>query len=227
MKTRKPLLTLAMAGILGSSTLVLGTGSFAADTAEAANDKLATEVIADTSTKADDSSFIRTAEEAFKALQEIRAARVAIFNGNPEEAVKLSDIAQKELTAAKTSIDELALATQKSTEGGDAYIPFDTSMSLVEGFVPDESDTAALMKANEHLAKGEQSHAAQALKVAKIDVSVSAAMIPAASSLQHVDDAIKLLSEKKYYEANLALKAVEDSVLVEVYDLQAIPVQGT
>ena len=227
MKTRKPLLALTMAGILGSSTLVLGTSSFAADTAEAANDNSATEVIADTSISADDSSFIKTADEAYKALQEIRAARVAIFNGNPEEAVKLSDIAQKELTAAKTSIDELALATQKSTDGADTYIPFDTSMSLVEGFVPDESDTAALMKANEHLAKGEQSHAAQALKVANIDVSVSAAMIPAASSLQHVDDAIKLLSEKKYYEANLALKAVEDSVLVEVYDLQAMPVQGT
>ena len=227
MKTRKPLLALTMAGILGSSALVLGTSSFATDTAEAANDKSVTEVVADTSISADDSSFIKTADEAYKALQEIRAARVAIFNGNPEEAVKLSDIAQKELTAARTSIDELALATQNSTDGADTYIPFDTSMSLVEGFVPDESDTAALMKANEHLAKGEQSHAAQALKVANIDVSVSAAMIPAASSLQHVDDAIKLLSEKKYYEANLALKAVEDSVLVEVYDLHAMPVQGT
>ena len=227
MNTRKSFITLAMVGVLGGSTLALGTSSFAADTASAANDKSATEVVADASTKTDESAFIKTADEAYKALQEIRAARVAIFNGNPEEAVKLSDVAHQELTAARTTIDELAIPTQSGVDKEEAYIPFDTSMSLVEGFVPDEADSAVLMKANEHLSKGENSHAAQALKVANIDVSVSAAMIPAASSLQHVDDAIKLLGEKKYYEANLALKAVEDSVLVEVYDLQAIPVQGS
>ncbi len=117
--------------------------------------------------------------------------------------------------------------TQKKADDSDAYIPFDTSMALAEGFVPDEAKKAALIKANEHLAKGEKAHAVDALKLANIDVSVSAALIPAASSLKHVDDAVKLLSEKKYYEANLALKAVEDSVLVETYDINTLPAQGT
>ena len=39
-------------------------------------------------------------------------------------------------------------------------------------------------------------------------------------------DAVKLMGEKKYYEANLALKAVEDSIIVERYDVDGVPVQG-
>ena len=227
MDTRKKLLIMAMAGMLGSSTLMLGTSSFAGETAKAATDASATEVVAAKGTETDAPKFIKTADEALNALQQIRAARVAIFNGEPENAVKLSDVAQKDLTTAQGYMNELALKTQKSADEGDAYIPFDASMSLVEGFVPDEAETAVLTKANEHMAKGENDDAIEALKLGNIDVSVSTALIPATSSLKHVDDAIKLLDQKKYYEANLALKAVEDSVLIEVYDLQAIPVQGS
>jgi Ser-tRNA(Ala) deacylase AlaX len=128
---------------------------------------------------------------------------------------------------ANKDMHKHALMTQKQVDDKDAYIPFDTSMALAEGFVPDEAKQAALTKANTHLEKGEKANAVEALKLANIDVSVSAAMIPAAISLKHVEDAVKLLSEKKYYEANLALKAVEDSVLVETYDINAIPAQGT
>lgn len=39
-------------------------------------------------------------------------------------------------------------------------------------------------------------------------------------------DAEKLISEKKYYEANLSLKAVEDLVLVEACEVDELPVQG-
>lgn len=221
MNTRKPLLTLAIAGILGGSSFILGSNAFAETKATT------TEAVIAASSDADESSFIKTVDEAYKALHEIRAARMAIFNGQPEEAVKLTGEAHTDLAAANTTMHEHEVMTQKKADESDAYIPFDTSMVLAEGFVPDEAKKAALTKANEHLAKGEKAHAVEALKLGNIEVSVTAALIPAASSLQHVDDAVKLLSEKKYYEANLALKAVEDSVLVETYDINAVPAQGS
>ncbi len=225
MNTRKQLLTLTIAGILGSAPFLL-SGNALAETTKAGNDNNATEAVIAASTDADEASFIKTVDEAYKALEEIRGARMALFNGAPEEAVKLTGEAHTDLVKAKDAMHEHALMTQKKTDDNDAYIPFDTSMALAEGFVPDEDKKAVLTKANEHLAKGEKAHAVEALKLANIDVSVSAAMIPAASSLKHVDEAVTLLSEKKYYEANLALKAVEDSVLIETYDINTIPVQG-
>ncbi|ASJ75674.1 YfdX family protein [Granulosicoccus antarcticus] len=248
MNPRKQLLTLAIAGILGSSTLILGSSAFAQSTTPATDKpvaevvtpapsdvaqstKAATETTATEAEKIASSneakpSLIKTVDEAYKALQEIRGARMAIFNGSPEQAVKLTGEARTDLAAANDSMQENALATQKKVDDNETYIPFDTSMSLAEGFVPDEAKQAALTKANEHLAKGEKQHAVEALKLGNIDVAVSAAMIPASNSLKHVDEAVKLLNEKKYYEANLALKAVEDSVLIETYDINSIPVQG-
>jgi hypothetical protein len=233
MNPKKQLLSLAVAGILGSSPILLSGTALAASTAATNQTTTATaqattnEAVVAASTDADESSFIQTVDEAYKALREIRAARLAIFNGTPEEAIKLTDEAQKDLMVANKDMHKHALMTQKQVDDKDAYIPFDTSMALAEGFVPDEAKQAALTKANTHLEKGEKANAVEALKLANIDVSVSAAMIPAAISLKHVEDAVKLLSEKKYYEANLALKAVEDSVLVETYDINAIPAQGT
>lgn len=37
------------------------------------------------------------------------------------------------------------------------------------------------------------------------------------------DDATKMIGEGKYYEANLALKAAEDSVVIETYAIDAVP----
>ena len=40
---------------------------------------------------------------------------------------------------------------------------------------------------------------------------------------KHIDEAAKLMGEGKYYEANLALKAVEDAVVVETFALDSTP----
>ena len=42
----------------------------------------------------------------------------------------------------------------------------------------------------------------------------------------HVRKAVALIGEQKFYEANLALKAVEDAVTVETYTAGALPTQG-
>lgn len=227
MNTRKTILTLALASAMGSAPLLMTGTAFAAETEAQTIDKTAVEdAVVKASTDAEEANFIKTVDEAYKAIREIRAARIAIFNGTPEEAAKFADEAQKDLKVAQDSLTEHALMTKQGTEAGNGYVPFDASMSLAEGFVPSDEKSSALEKANEHLSAGKKTEAVAALKLANIDVSVSAALLPAAKSLQHVEDAVKLIKEKKYYEANLALKAVEDSVIIESFDINTIPVQG-
>ncbi len=122
---------------------------------------------------------------------------------------------------------DFAVPTAKSDgDDGDIYVPFDSLLTLSEGFMPTAEKQETLKKANERLAKGEHKEAAKALRLANIDVTVTAMLVPAKGSLQHVKDAAKLINEKKYYEANLALKAVEDAIVVVSYSVDAVPVQG-
>ncbi len=103
MKSRKQILTLAIAGILASSPLIHGSNAFAA-TAKAPTEQAASEAVTAASSDADNASLINTVEEAYKALREIRGARVAIFNGSPEEAVKLTNEAHSDLAVARDTM---------------------------------------------------------------------------------------------------------------------------
>jgi hypothetical protein len=100
-------------------------------------------------------------------------------------------------------------------------------MGLAEDFVPSQDNAATLQQASDHLAKGDQKQAAEVLKSANIDVTVTAAMVPVDRSMTRARDAMNLIRDGKYYEANLALKDIEDSILVEAYAVDAIPAQGT
>jgi hypothetical protein len=71
--------------------------------------------------------------------------------------------------------------------------------------------------------KGETKKAIETLKVNGIDVAMTAELLPVQSAKTHIEDAAKLIGEGKYYEANLALKAVENSVVTEMFDTGAMP----
>ncbi|WP_394690585.1 YfdX family protein [Hoeflea sp.] len=230
MITKSKLIPAAFAALM-LTTAIAGVGNaLAAENKTTAVQTAATEKAAnavDTALNANENKqLMKTVDEAYKGLREIRAARLAIFNGSPDAATKLVDAAKSDMQVAKDSMKDFQIAEITPSLKDDAYIPFDASMSLAEGFVPTADKQPTLQKANEHIAKGEHKQAAEVLKLAKIDVTFTGAFIPAVSSLQHVDDAAKLLSEKKYYEANLALKAVEDSVVLKSFGLDEVPAQG-
>ena len=44
--------------------------------------------------------------------------------------------------------------------------------------------------------------------------------------MMHLQDASALLSQGKYFEANLALKMIEDGVIVDTFEIDTIPEQG-
>lgn len=217
------LVTLAMA-----STLAPLNGAIAANQEPSAQTTDTAVTIPDAVAKAtqkDQGAFIKTADEAFKALREVRAARIAIFNGDTDNALKFVTDAKSDMEAAKALIPTHGIKSEQAPNKDDFYIPFDTSIRLSEGFVPTDEKSEAISKANEHLAKGEQKQAQDVLKLANIEVAVSAALIPAETSVEHLQDASRLLDQHKYYEANLALKALEDTVLVESYAIDGIPTQ--
>ncbi len=173
-----------------------------------------------------DRKLVQTVDEAFSAMGEVRAARLALFDGAPEQASKYLTDAAGNLKKAEAQMPEKAIKGKKAATEGDAYVPFYSSLTLDETFRPDENQKASIAKAGDHLAKGDQKAAAEVLKAASVDVTVQTAMIPARETLDNVQKAASLIGEKKYYEANLALKAVEDSVQVDRYSADNLPAQG-
>ncbi|MEO8224165.1 MAG: hypothetical protein ABI661_05125 [Gammaproteobacteria bacterium] len=60
-----------------------------------------------------------------------------------------------------------------------------------------------------------EKEAVEVLKAANVDLTVAAVLLPMNASQAHVKDA-----------ANLALKAVEDSVIINSYSIDSLPMQG-
>ena len=101
----------------------------------------------------------------------------------------------------------------------DRFVPVDGQILLADNFVATPEKTVALKKANDHLGKGEHQKAVDVLKLASIDVSFSRVMMPLAATQNHIQTAMDLIAKKQYYEANLALKAVEDGVKTDTVSL--------
>jgi hypothetical protein len=217
MKIKTSIASLAAAGLIAASPLVM------LNNASASTTTTATEVTIDSR----DQVIIKTVAEGMQGLRQIHAARLAIFNGDTDVALEHVTAAELDFTAVEHAIDTHEVATTATNTDADAYIPFEMSVGLAEGFVPSEEMTDDLREASQQFDQGNHKTAIEVLRLANIDVTVSAAMLPARASLVHVQDAIKLLDEKKYYEANLTLKALEDSVVFETYNAASIPAQGS
>ncbi len=204
------------------TTPAASKGATSVATATADTEKTSTE-------KADkkQAELLRSSDEAYQALRDVHAARLAIFNGKPDIADQHIAAASEQLKAAAADAKGLAIDTAKAKSNDDSYIPIDISMSLSEGFVPTDVKTEKIKQANEHIAKGDEKKAVEVLKLADIDVTIAAALLPIDASVRHVSDAVDLMAKKQYYEANLALLAIENSVLIESFGIDSVPAQGS
>lgn len=210
---------LAAAVVAAISTGMIGsamTQAFAADAQPKAEQESAAK-------KAAEEDLIKVSEDAAMTMRNLRGARLAIFNGTPEKAQAYADAAATRAEAALKDVDKYALDVKKPVKEGDAYVPFNASLAVAEGFVPTGAKMQHIAKANEHLHKGEAKKAMEVLKLGEIDVSLSTELVPLKFAKSHVDDAAKLIGEGKYYEANLALKAVDDAVVIETFSVDALP----
>lgn len=151
----------------------------------------------------------KVSKEGCLAIVDVRWARVAIFEGQTEQGEKLLEKAKKNLMVVEKQAPELAVAKK-----GLEFIPIDAAVVLSEDFVATPEKKAKIKEANEHLRQGESAKAIEILRQADIAVSGSLVLMPVKSTLRHVDQAISLIKDHKYYEANLALKGAEDGLIL-------------
>jgi hypothetical protein len=177
--------------------------------------------------------LMKLSEDGFMAMRSVRAARVAIFNGDPKAAHDLLATAQKSLQAASKEAptfraDLQTIENGKVTSNTDMSvqvesIPIDGQIVLVDSFVDSPAKKTHIDKANAHIAAGKGKDAIDELKLAEVDTSFTRVMMPLQATTKRVDDALKLVDQKKYYEANLALKAAEDGLLIDSVTLTEAP----
>jgi hypothetical protein len=172
--------------------------------------------------KAAQSDLIQVSDDAFTTMRNVGAARLAIFNGRPEQAQTFVDAAVTRSEASIKDAEKYILDTHESTSD-DLYVPFDANLTVSETFSLNEQNKEHLAKANEHLRNGQKKEALEDLKLGDMDTIVAAKLVPMKYAKEHIDEAAKLMGEGKYYEANLALKAVEDAVVVETFALDSTP----
>lgn len=206
--------TLSIGIIASAATPLFAAEDLPASTEAPAKDQTANE--------AAEQDFVKVSEDALTSMRDLNGARLAIFNGQPERARTFVDAAVTRIGAAAREAEKYALDT-KAPRADDSYIPFDANLTVLHAFEPTAAKEKHIAKANEHLHKGEKKDAIEALKLAEIDVAVTARMIPIKFAKEHIDQAAKLVGNGKYYEANLALKAVDEAVLVETFAIDAVP----
>ena len=217
---KKKLLAAAVAVTMSTAMIAsMTTSVFAADSAQTKAEASAND---QAKNQAAEKDFVKESEDALSSMQDVHGARLALFNGHPEKALTFVDAAVTRIDAASKEADQFALDT-KAPKADDSYVPFDAGLSVVHSFEPTPEKVKQIAKAKKHMEQGEKKEAIESLKLAEIDVAVTTKMVPVKYAKEHIDRAAKLVADHKYYEANLALKAVDDAVLVETYAIDSVP----
>jgi hypothetical protein len=205
--------------------LVLGLSATQLACAQAKNSNAkpgsSTTVKTDPETK----SLMKFSQTGHDAIQAIRGARVAIFDGDTAAAKKLMDKAKTYIAAAEKEAPLFTTQTTMSVQGKVVdtetgkvraqSVPVDGQVVLADNFVVTPEKQAHIAKANEHFQKGNHKEAMEELRQGEIDVNYSRVWMPLAKSQSSLDKAIQLAGAGKYYESNLALKSIEDGLTVD------------
>lgn len=175
---------------------------------------------------------MKVSQDGFSAMRSIRAARVAIFNGEPEVATEMLNKAKTNLQTAYSDASTFFKNT-KTTTGATAgtdqknvkmdWIPIDGQVALAETYVPSPKKAEHINKANMFFKEGQSQKAIEELRLGEIDVNYTCVMMPWEATMKCVTEACRLADEHKYYEANLALKTAEDGLIIDSVSLMEAP----
>ncbi|WP_460275156.1 YfdX family protein [Celeribacter sp. ULVN23_4] len=218
MKTQTKLVGLGLVSMLALSPAVAAFAEQSASTPAAAN-------ATDTATQ--DKLAFETSESTKDALQNVHAARIALFEGDTDLAKSLTGAAVDEFTGAQKTAADIEIKSDQTKDKDDMYVPFETSVSLAEGFMPTDANKEDMSKAGKHLAQGDQQKALEVLKLAKVDIDYTALMVPINGSVNNIQQASDQIAKGDYYAANLSLKAIEDSIVAGDFSLNDLPQQGS
>jgi len=194
-------------------------------------------------TQADNQDFRKLSADGLKAFRDVRLARLAIFDGQADQAKKYVDEARTAIGKVKTDDtafmkDEASLkppagVSQKTAQGGTdnsassktptAWLPVDGGLTLGEDFVATPSKAAGVAKANDQLKKGDKKQAMETLKLSEVNVAFMMEVAPLDKTVSGIDNAAQLIDSGKYYEGNQALKGIEDGLRYDVADVSGGP----
>ena len=178
---------------------------------------------------ANERTFIRLSEDGAKAARTVSLARVAIFDGQTQEANDLLDQAKTALDAATKDVDKLAIKTSKHNDLG-PMVPIDARLSVIDAYTLTPEKKTEIGKVNEHLKKGETKKALEVLRPIDVQLTLTSMFMPLNPTTKAVEQAKTLLADHQYYEANLALKKAEDSWVIDsqgfVDYLEKLPESG-
>lgn len=183
--------------------------------------------------------FSKLSKDGFNAFQDIREARLALFNGKPDVARKDVNKAMESLEKSKTDDSvfikaeaDLKQPAQSATSPQQPanqtaasttpvkWLPINGTITVQENYSAVPAKAAALKTANSQLKAGKQKEALDTLKMNDVNVQVALEVAPMDASIKGVDQASKLLDSGKYYEANGALMQVENGIRYSVVDMQ-------
>lgn len=217
MKARTRLAALATAGLVAAVPLI-GTAN--------SENKTTSPVAAAPAEAAQKTQILRTSDNIIHALNSASAARIAIFNAEPDKAMDSVTELVENLDTVRAEAGSLTVDAGQPSKSGEFYLPFQTSLSMAEGFTPTDDDMVVLTEASAYLAMGDEKKAAEMLEDAGIDVTLNAALLPLNASVEHAARAKKHIADGAYYKANLALKAIVDGALLDSYAIDSVPSQG-
>ena len=165
---------------------------------------------------------VQVSSDGFEAMRNVRAARVALFNGDTEHAKAYVRQAQQALTKAAT--DEKAAGTNRS--GDPNLISIDGQLVVGEGYIGSPDKAAHLNRGERHLKDGNTQEAIEQLKLTEEDIGYTRLLMPLKETRSHVDDADRMIQKGDYFDANLALKGAEEGLAVETVMLVEVPKQA-
>jgi hypothetical protein len=186
----------------------------------------------------------RLSKDGHKAMMDVREARLAIYNAQPDKAKADIESAQKALAKAKVDNTSFMKAEAALKTPGEqkhlnppadaatgktpiAWLPINGALGIDEDFSGTPAKVAGVAKANGQLKNGQQKEAMETLRLSDINISFVMQVAPFDKTAQGVDHAAQFINSGKYYEANQALKAVEDGIRYDVVDVSATAKQAT
>lgn len=163
---------------------------------------------------------LKLSQDGYNVLRDIRAARVAIFNGDPHAAKRYVKKANHDLTRARK--DETVAKGKGGKENGN-WIPIDGQLVISDNIVATPEKTTHFKIGNKKIKEGKTEEAIKDLKLAEVDVGFTRVLLPLNETTKQLHTATHLIGKQNYYEANMALKAAEDGLNMETVMLVEAP----
>lgn len=215
-----------LSGVL-VTTMVLGSAAaFAAETKTPKTSEAEDQVAAAKTPYPTQDGMLKTADDALQALTDVHAARLALAGDDLDGAQGNLTSAMNAFTKSEDAWHALTVADTEDPASAERFLPIDVAMSLGESFVPTPETGAALKAANSQLQTGSADAALDTLRLANVDVNVSAALVPISATMDSLQTAQKALKDGDKATADLALQSIEQSIMVRGFAIDAIPQQA-